>query len=166
MFEAILFFNLPLCPRPSKAHLAVIIGRGLIQHCVPFDTMGWANSPLPHSSLFFFYPFFFCFSSPPSLSCSFSLSRSALLCFNSCSFSPLCLTAAASVTSRAASAGVALRQCRQLAGRKREENKRRRREGKEKREGEGDEGGRAVNKYQHKSKIPISPSWLHVTLQK
>lgn len=71
MSQAILFFNLPLRPRPSTAHLAVIIGRGLIQHCVPFDTMGRANSLVSHPSLFFFCPF-----SSPSLPPS--LSRSAL----------------------------------------------------------------------------------------
>ena len=112
--RTILFFNLPLCPRPSKAHLAVIIGRSLIQRCVPFDTTGRADSPLSRLSLFFCHLFFFpLLTLPPSLnhslSCSFSPSlfwpRSIL---TPVPFSPLCLTATASVTSRAASAHVAL----------------------------------------------------------
>lgn len=40
MSLANLFFNLPPSARPSTAHLAVIIGHGLIQRRVPFDTMG------------------------------------------------------------------------------------------------------------------------------
>lgn len=78
--RTILFFNLPLCPRPSKAHLAVIIGRSLIQRCVPFDTTGRADSPLSRSSLFFCHLFFFLYSPclPPSIIPSLALSP--LLC--------------------------------------------------------------------------------------
>ena len=88
--RTILFFNLPLCPRPSKAHLAVIIGRSLIQRCVPFDTTGRADSPLSRSSLFFCH-LFFSFTRPASLPQSFPLllflpfSVLTPLHFNSCS---------------------------------------------------------------------------------
>lgn len=67
---------------PFSAHLAVIIGRGLIQHRVPSETMGSANTLLSHLFLFFFFFFsihLFSLNHPLSISLSLSVLTLPLL---------------------------------------------------------------------------------------
>lgn len=97
----------------------------IIQHPVPFTLRGG------RTGYCFTHPFFYSFISAPQTLCPHFFFT---LCFYSCS-SPLCPTAPASVTSRAARVCVALCQRRQLAERKRLKNIRWRREGNEKKGG-------------------------------